>query len=139
MSIETVIVVTVIALCLVLGLYLNLLFSELHEKLDTILDRFDGLRTYLYEMDPQFDDEREALGAFFSDSSAGKDHIDLLKRKRELGKRTLDTLFDSGGRDGGMRRELNAAAEAKERRPMRLWPTLRSWSLPWRRAKPAAR
>jgi hypothetical protein len=91
MSIEAVIVVTVIALCVVQGLYLNLLVGELNKKLDTILDRFDGLRTYLYEIDPQFDDERQALGAFFSNSStfAGKDHIDLLKRKRELGKRTL--------------------------------------------------
>ncbi|MGE0387523.1 MAG: hypothetical protein AB7Q97_22570 [Gammaproteobacteria bacterium] len=67
----------------------------MHEKLDRILESFNGLREYLYEIDPQFDDERASLDAFENRESAfsGLDDIKLKAEKRQSGKRTLNTAF----------------------------------------------
>jgi hypothetical protein len=49
----------------------------------------------LYEIDPQFDDERRTREAFLTSEHvlAGADDSDLLRRKREEGRRTLSTPF----------------------------------------------
>lgn len=69
--------------------------SELKKKTDLIISALDGLREYLYEIDPQFDDERETARAFENDEHifAGMDDLKLLMNKREQGKRTLNTTF----------------------------------------------
>jgi hypothetical protein len=73
--------------------------QRVHKKLDTILEQFDGLRRYLYEKDPQFDDERELLAelheavATNAPSFAGMNHMELTKQKEQQGRRTLHTPF----------------------------------------------
>jgi hypothetical protein len=91
-NIQATIIITAIVLWFAQGYYLNARLRDVHKKLDSVLEEFNGLRKYLYEIDPQFDDERasdEAVseGAFLS----GMDDIELLKRKRAAGKRTLNT------------------------------------------------
>ena len=92
-SVERTVVGTAIALWFAHGWYLNTRLKEVHKKLDLVLECFDGLRDYLYEIDPQFDDERRSDAAVFNEESlfAGKDDIDLLNRKKEQGRRTLST------------------------------------------------
>lgn len=84
------------------GWYLNERLKLVHAKLDNVLEAFDGLRAYLYELDPQFDDERELLEEVFSDDGqmfAGMDHMELKSRKEQGGFRTLNsTFFDPGFR-----------------------------------------
>jgi hypothetical protein len=66
-----------------------------HEKLDRVLESFDALREYRYEVDPLFDDERESQIAFENDESmfAGMNDMELIRRKKQSGKRTLNTPF----------------------------------------------
>ena len=91
---EQTIVGTAIALWFAHGWYLNTKLHSVHRKLDTVLECFDGLREYLYEIDPQFDDERQSDSAVSEGTpSAEMDDIDLLKRKDESGKRNLNTSF----------------------------------------------
>jgi hypothetical protein len=62
-----------------------------------ILADFEGLRVYLYEIDPQFDDER-ALQGEWTDTAIVRDpfrEMELLRAKRQHGKRTLSTRFSS--------------------------------------------
>ena len=94
-EIERTIIVTAIGLWFAHGWHLNQRLQKVHQKLDLVLENFNGLRNYLYEIDPQFDDERRASEAFESDahSFAGKDELDLRKRKAALGKRTLNSTF----------------------------------------------
>lgn len=94
-SIEKTIVFTAIALWFAHGWYLNERLKRVHDKLDRILEAFDGLRDYLYEIDPQFDDERESLSALESNESmfAGMNDMELISRKEKEGKRTLHTPF----------------------------------------------
>ncbi|MFZ3320738.1 MAG: hypothetical protein WA190_00090 [Usitatibacter sp.] len=69
-GIDRTVVLTAIALWFAHGWYLNIRLERVHRKLDLMLASFDGLRIYLYEIDPQFDDERksaDALGAFLGD------------------------------------------------------------------------
>jgi hypothetical protein len=92
MSIQATIIVTALVLWFANGYYLNQQLRDVHKKLDSVLEQFNGLREYLYEIDPQFDDERasnEAVskGTFLS----GKDDIELLKQKKSEGRRTLNT------------------------------------------------
>ena len=67
-----------------------------HRKLDRTLASFDGLRRYLYEIDPQFDDERHLLDHLASRTAldAGANHLELVQRKKERSKRTLSTSFN---------------------------------------------
>lgn len=94
-GIEKTIVITAIALWFAHVWYLNEQLKDVHKKLDRVLKAFDGLRDYLYEIDPQFDDERESHMAFENDESmfAGMDDIELIERKKLDGKRTLNTPF----------------------------------------------
>lgn len=103
MSVETTIIVAAIVLWFAHGWYLNTRLQHVHAKLDRILECFDGLREYLYEKDPQFDDERALLSDLHeslengSISFAGKNHLDLTKEKKRAGKRTLNTPFHTSG------------------------------------------
>jgi hypothetical protein len=94
-GLEKTIVGTAIALWFAHGWYLNQRLQRVHDKLDLIMENFNGLRQYLYEIDPQFDDERQARQAFESNQSAfaGRDEMQLRKQKEEHGMRTLDTSF----------------------------------------------
>ena len=68
---------------------------RMHDKLDRITEAFDGLRQYLYEIDPQFNDERESRRAFENNESmfAGMNDMELIRMKERDGKRTLNTSF----------------------------------------------
>lgn len=94
-SIEKTIILTAIVLWFAHGWYLNERLKRVHEKLDRIVETFDGLRDYLYEIDPQFDDERESDRAFENNESmfAGINDMELIRRKEKDGKRTLNTPF----------------------------------------------
>ena len=102
-TVERTVILTGIALWVAHGWYLNERLKSVHAKLDAVLDQFNGLREYLYEIDPQFDDERESRQQFekhMSDSNsgdmfAGMDDMELIRKKEKAGKRTLDTSFVS--------------------------------------------
>jgi hypothetical protein len=89
----TEIVLLVVVLSLVArGYYLANELKRVNDKLDKVLEQFDGLREYLYEIDPQFDDEREASQALEAgESLAGMDDLKLQTRKESEGQRTLNT------------------------------------------------
>jgi hypothetical protein len=96
-GIETTIIITAIVLWFAHGWYLNERLKYVHKKLDHVLEAFDGLRDYLYEIDPQFDDERQLLEDLResldngSMSFSGMNHMELIKKKEQEGKRTLNT------------------------------------------------
>ena len=90
-------VIAVAAILLVaLGWYLKVKLDSVHRKLDRTLRAFDGLRKYLYEKDPQFDDERHLLDHLASRTAldGGASHLELVERKKEHSKRTLKTSFN---------------------------------------------
>lgn len=103
MSIEGTVVVTAVVLWFAHGWYLNTRLERVHKKLDRVLECFDGLREYLYEIDPQFDEERNLLDELNKSiedravSFAGMDHMELTKEKERTGKRTLNTPFHNAG------------------------------------------
>jgi hypothetical protein len=99
--IDQLIVGTAVVLWFAHGTYLNIKLERVHEKLDLVLEQFNGLRRYLYEIDPQFDDERESDARFGesmaepgTDLFAGMDDMELIRRKKSEGRRTLNTRFD---------------------------------------------
>ena len=99
MTTEGTIIAAAIALWFAQGWYFNTRLERVHKKLDLILDQFDGLRRYLYENDPQFDDERELLRDLneavqnIRGSFSGMNHMELTKQKKEQGRRTLNSPF----------------------------------------------
>ena len=94
MTTEETIVATAFGLWFAQGWYINTRLERVHKKLDLPLSCFNGLRQYLYEIDPQFDDERQSLAAVRQrDLYAGQEDMELLKRKEREGKRTLYTPF----------------------------------------------
>lgn len=94
-DIEKTIIGTGVALWFAHGWYLNTRLLSVHKKLDLLLSEFNGLRQYLYEIDPQFDDERQTRDAFENSDSmfAGYDDMDLVRTKRAEGRRTLNSPF----------------------------------------------
>jgi hypothetical protein len=106
-SVEKTIVLTAIALWFAHGWYLNERLKSVHTKLDFISEEFNGLRQYLYEIDPQFDDERKAEKRFEqhmsapdgNDTFAGMDLNGMIRQKEAAGKRTLNTPFVSRSED----------------------------------------
>lgn len=100
-SVERAVIVTGIILWFVYGWYLNERLRSVYAKLDSVLDQLDGLRNYLYEIDRQFDNERESLVRYekhLSDKSggemfSGQEHLELIRDKEAAGKRTLHTHF----------------------------------------------
>jgi hypothetical protein len=94
---ELTIIVTAVVLWFAHGTYLNIKLKEVHDKLDKVLDNFNGLREYLYEIDPQFDDERKNWETIHEgDYFEGEKPREFLKQKKESGARTLQTLFTRG-------------------------------------------
>jgi hypothetical protein len=99
MTTEGTIITAAVVLWFAQGWYLNTRLERVHKKLDVILEQFNGLRQYLYEKDPQFDDERELLAELNESletkavSFAGMNHMELTKRKKEQGRRTLNLPF----------------------------------------------
>jgi hypothetical protein len=97
MSIQSTIIVTAIALWIAHGWYLNTRLISVHEKLDRVLSAFDGLRDYLYEIDPQFDDERAANTELDEAldkpgfSFGGMSSMEIARHKKAEGKRTLNS------------------------------------------------
>lgn len=94
MAIAQLIIAAVVVSLITNGWYLNEKLKLMHRRFDTLEAHLNGLREYLYEIDPQFDDERQARremdeGAFLG----GMEHHELLQRKRSEGKRTLNTSF----------------------------------------------
>jgi hypothetical protein len=83
------------------GWYLNERLKLVHAKLDRVLDNFNGLREYLYEIDPQFNEERRLLRGLFSDEPGtmfdGMEHMELTRQKEKEGYRTLNAHFLDGG------------------------------------------
>ena len=100
-SVEATIFLSAVALWFAHGWYLNERLKSVHAKLDSVLDQFNGLREYLYEIDPQFDDERESRERFeehtstpdSNDMFAGANDVGLIREKESAGKRTLNTPF----------------------------------------------
>jgi hypothetical protein len=92
-----------VVLWLATGWYLNERLKIVHQRLDMVSENFNGLRDYLYEIDPQFDDERRLMTELHESldsdklSFAGMEHMELTKRKKEQGFRTLNTSFFDGG------------------------------------------
>jgi len=93
------IVLTAVGLWFAQGWYFNTLIEKLHGRFDQIDEMFDGLREYLYENDPQFDDERNLLDLVLMSEKdkanffSGMDHMELIKQKKSKGKRTLNSPF----------------------------------------------
>lgn len=98
-AVERTVVLAAVALWFAHGWYLNTRLERVHSKLDRLMSAFDGLRDYLYEIDPQFDDERgliedvEQCLERGTMTLAGASHMDLMKEKKATGRRTLNTPF----------------------------------------------
>lgn len=101
MNIESTVIITGVVVWFAHGWYLNDRLVRVHMKLDRVLEQFDGLRDYLYEIDPQFDDERTIRRAFENNDSmhAGRDDMDLLRQKKFAGKRTLNSPLVGHAKD----------------------------------------
>lgn len=97
MTTESTIIAAAVALWFAQGWYLNTRLERVHKKLDSIFEKFNGLREYLYEIDPQFDDERKLLREFGANEEplnfAGMDHMKLTREKERQGRRTLNSPF----------------------------------------------
>ena len=68
---------------------------EADRKIDLLLANFNGLREYLYEIDPQFNDERESNNDMDDESNTmvAFDDMKLLEAKEAAGHRTLNSPF----------------------------------------------
>ena len=75
---------------------INKRHEELDAKIDGLYRQFEGLRNYLYEIDPQFDDERRAAKDFEEgvDMYSGQREMELIRSKQAEGRRILLTPFD---------------------------------------------
>jgi hypothetical protein len=94
-GIEITLVLLAVCLVLVHSLVQGSRLASANAKLDRVLGALDGLRKYLYEIDPQFDDERASRDALKRGDTvpSGLGDLDLLRRKKEEGRRTLNTPF----------------------------------------------
>ena len=89
-----------VALWFAMGTYLNMQLKQVNARIDLVLEDLDGLRAYLYEIDPQFDEERRLLTDLFSETGSafsGMHHSELTTEKKEGGYRTLNSTFREGG------------------------------------------
>jgi hypothetical protein len=87
-----------VGLWFAMGTYLNMQLSAVHKKIDRLLDGLHGLKQYLYEIDPQFDDERATDREFAEgrDMFAGIWDMELIRSKEKAGFRTLGSGFFDG-------------------------------------------
>ena len=74
---------------------LSVKLGEANRKMDCLFEQFNGLRVYLYSIDPQFDDERVSRAEMDegADIYAGYSDLKLLQAKETEGRRTLNTPF----------------------------------------------
>ena len=89
-----------VALWFAQGWYLNTKLERVHSRFDQLFESFNGLREYLYEIDPQFDEERALREAFMTGTGgmfAGADDLELQTQKKKDGFRTLNSTFFDGG------------------------------------------
>jgi hypothetical protein len=95
-DVERTVLVAVVTLCLALSWYLKTKLESVLRKLDRILAAFEGLRKYLYEIDPQFDDERHLLEHLASKTAldAGASPLELMEKNKSHSRRTLNTSFN---------------------------------------------
>ena len=95
-GLERTIVATAAVLWFAHGWYLNTRLLSVHAKLDRVLHELAGLREYMYEIDPQFDDERASWEYYYDDQTivSGMDAEELVSKKEAEGKRTLRTPFN---------------------------------------------
>jgi hypothetical protein len=96
------VIIAAVVLWFAQGWYLNERLNRVHAKFDRLFEQFDGLREYLYEIDPQFDEERRLWEEFEKDfekpdsfSFAGMNHHDYIRNREAEGRRTLDTSFST--------------------------------------------
>jgi hypothetical protein len=75
------------------------LLEPTDKKLNQVLEQLEGLRQYLYEIDPQFNDERKSNTDMNEDRQSSEGGAAamfdsfLLRDKEAAGKRTLNTRF----------------------------------------------
>ena len=83
-----------VAILVIVCLYIPKI-SAMEKEISSLSKKMEGLRLYLYEIDPQFDDERASRAAFENreHNLAGYDDAKLREAKERAGKRTLDTPF----------------------------------------------
>lgn len=93
---ERAVVAAAVFLWIALGWYLKAQLDSVHRKLERTLAAFNGLRKYLYEIDPQFDNERRLLEHLANRTAidAGARHMELMQHKKDHSKRTLNTSFN---------------------------------------------
>ena len=96
----TIFVIGLLVLWIALGFQINSKFQKLEARLDERnskdFDRFEGLRRYLYEIDPQFEEElvfEKKLWNSDEDPFSGSILHKIQEEKKERGDRTLDTSF----------------------------------------------
>lgn len=88
--------------CLLLLLSMNERLKRAEAKTEELSRMMLGLQQYLYEIDPQFDDERALLSELdesLDDNGltfSGMAHMELVRAKERTGRRTLNTSFSSG-------------------------------------------
>ena len=77
------------------------ILSRMEANQEWLYEAFEGLREYLYEIDPQFDEERELTDGLNSQRSGtlfdGKFLMELEREKRKAGRRILRSRFTEGG------------------------------------------
>ena len=100
MMTTTTFVIGLLLLWIALGFQINSKFEKLEARLDERdskdFERFEGLRRYLYELDPQFEEElafERELWSSDSDPFSGSILHKIQEEKKERGDRTLDTRF----------------------------------------------
>lgn len=90
-----------VVLWFAIGWYLNERLKLVHQRLDQVFEAFNGLREYLYEIDPQFDEERDLLDGLHSDKAGkifdGMNLMELEKYKKEARRRSLNSSFFESG------------------------------------------
>lgn len=79
---------------LAVGWVMNEREKALNRRFDRIDEQLNGLRVYLYEIDPQFDDERNMAQAMDEgDAFDAGAHHHFMQQQQAEGKRTLNTTF----------------------------------------------
>jgi hypothetical protein len=75
----------------------NAAHQDILQQIAMLNEGLEGLRKYLYEIDPQFDDERHAFGMMehYDNPSVHAAYEALLVSKETVGKRLLATKFVS--------------------------------------------
>lgn len=73
---------------------LNRISADLKKQQQFIHEKFYNLQQYLYEIDPQFEDERQSNRDMEEEKSMAEFHgSKLIEEKESQGQRTLNTNF----------------------------------------------